>query len=602
MASSRARGNVVKLDQIDIATDPRWGAKGDGVTDDLVALQAFIDHLISTGRMGIIPPGDYAYDGELTADTSTAAGAQKGLRLIGCFEHTIMRQMDANLPCLVRTGRNQSIDGIAWRHNTMPTTLDTRGTGYEFKGLFSQFNDGWAKFHKVYTAFQPAAAGTNAFFAGHMAHVVVHQYATSALVCDATAGGNTPYTIDSCYTSNMNDDGVTRNTTTSPVINISSSDGPIFGHLHIENVKAATALFVGSDVDGAKIGTLHIENFEASGVGQLLDVSGNSVSKRYSGLVIDHMQFLSCLFVNATMGSNTFGIAKLGAGAQLTIHHLSERNNTMDITDFRVVRANTGDNAPTIETAMWVNSGTVITALGAPYTTIIKTADTDQDTFSSLPSLLRRWLGLEYFRISDNNLVYEHWTATDADPSAGTWTAGSKRYLTVPRAGGNLGRVCLAAGTPGTWAKMGAVGSAGVVDTSGSSVTAPADANENTLATVAIPAGIMGTNGMLRITAVFTVTNSGNNKTLRLKYGGTAFSTLVVTAVATVRMVCEIFNRAAANSQVSFPNGGIGTTASAIVTAAIDSATAQDVTITGQKATAGETIRMESYNVEVIAP
>jgi hypothetical protein len=450
---SKARSNVWKLrDAIVLATDPEWGAKGDGTTDDFAALTSFVNHCMSTGRIGLIPPGDYNLNGQvLVIDTS--ANSQKGLRLLGCFEHTIIRQTDANLPCAIRTGRNQSIDGIMWRHSTMPTSANTRGCGWEISGLLSQFNDGWNKFYKVYSAIQPAAAGVNAMFAGQCDHIMVHQYAGEALNLKGLNGGNTPTHFPSVYTSNLNDDGTTRNSTTQPVINIQTADGPIFGHLHIENVKATTLIFVGSDVDGVVIGSLHIENFEASANGQIIDAAGNSGTGRFSGVKVHHLQMLSCLFQFATMAVNTYALFRVGAGAQVIVDHISERSNTIDITDFRVARG----SSPDINSAVWVNSGNVITATGGTYTTVILTADTSQDSNSGLPSLLRRWLGSDYFRINDLGAanVYEHWTATDADPSVGTWTRGSKRHFESPVAGGNVGRICVTAGTPGTWAQFG---------------------------------------------------------------------------------------------------------------------------------------------------
>lgn len=40
-------------------TDPRWGAKGDGVTDDTAALQSALNYVSSSGGKAIFPPGVY---------------------------------------------------------------------------------------------------------------------------------------------------------------------------------------------------------------------------------------------------------------------------------------------------------------------------------------------------------------------------------------------------------------------------------------------------------------------------------------------------------------------------------------------------------------
>lgn len=135
--------------------------------------------------------------------------------------------------------------------------------------------------------------------------------------------------------------------------------------------------------------------------------------------------------------------------------------------------------------------------------------------------------------------------------------------------------------------------------------TAPADTNENILATVTIPAGAMGANGRLRITTQWTVTNSGNNKTLRARLGGiggTAYLSSTQTTVATVRDQREIGNRNSQASQVGalISGGGFGTTSNAAVTSTVDTSAETTVVITGQKATAGEALTLESYIVEMM--
>lgn len=129
--------------------------------------------------------------------------------------------------------------------------------------------------------------------------------------------------------------------------------------------------------------------------------------------------------------------------------------------------------------------------------------------------------------------------------------------------------------------------------------------NETTLATIAIPAGAMGANGQLRITALFSTTNSANNKILRANIGGTAFLATTVTAVASTSSLVMIRNRNSLASQVGFAptiSAGVGTSATAVVTATVDMSVAQNLTITGQLANTGETITLEAYTVEILNP
>lgn len=140
------------------------------------------------------------------------------------------------------------------------------------------------------------------------------------------------------------------------------------------------------------------------------------------------------------------------------------------------------------------------------------------------------------------------------------------------------------------------------VTSSGAAVTAPAnDTDENTLATVTIPANAMGPNGYIRIIHLWTLTNSANAKTKRIKLGGSNFLARAETTVASSEVMTIIRNRNSTSSQVSFANNAtsFSTSANTNQTGSIDTTSAQTLLITGQKATGTETMTLESYIVEV---
>jgi hypothetical protein len=140
---------------------------------------------------------------------------------------------------------------------------------------------------------------------------------------------------------------------------------------------------------------------------------------------------------------------------------------------------------------------------------------------------------------------------------------------------------------------------------SGAAVAAPADANEDTLATITLPANSMGPNGWVEIWTLWTFTGSTNAKTMRVKFGGTNFLARQNATAANVRQqnVTIIRNRNATNSQVSPPSNdttdGVSTGVGAVVTANIDTTAAVTILITGQKASSGETLQLEGYYVKV---
>lgn len=134
-------------------------------------------------------------------------------------------------------------------------------------------------------------------------------------------------------------------------------------------------------------------------------------------------------------------------------------------------------------------------------------------------------------------------------------------------------------------------------------LSAPADTNENTLVTVAIPAGVMGANGRVRVTSLWSMTNSSNNKTTRVRFDGVAFGSVTHTTVASYREVREVCNRNSVSSQIGTMPGGVGgwsTTTGALVTSTANTSGSVNVTLTAQKASAGETVTLESYLVEVL--
>lgn len=143
-----------------------------------------------------------------------------------------------------------------------------------------------------------------------------------------------------------------------------------------------------------------------------------------------------------------------------------------------------------------------------------------------------------------------------------------------------------------------------VIGASGVASPVTGTASETALASIIIPAGAMGANGILRITALFSYSNSANNKTLRFRFGnglsGTAFFTSVLTTTAATRATMTIQNRNSASSQIGgLTNGFLGGTSTANVTGTIDTTAQQTLSISGQLANTGETITLESYIAEL---
>lgn len=146
-----------------------------------------------------------------------------------------------------------------------------------------------------------------------------------------------------------------------------------------------------------------------------------------------------------------------------------------------------------------------------------------------------------------------------------------------------------------------------VIGASGVAVPLTGSTSETTLATVTIPAGAMGANGIIRVSAQFSCTNNANVKNGRVRLGGLA-GTLVnaqtITSTAGAYTLRAIHNRNSQSSQVvSFGSASANsftTTTVAALTMTVDTSVAQDLVFTGQLATGTDTITLESYLVEVL--
>jgi len=132
------------------------------------------------------------------------------------------------------------------------------------------------------------------------------------------------------------------------------------------------------------------------------------------------------------------------------------------------------------------------------------------------------------------------------------------------------------------------------------------DTNETALATITIPAGSMGANGILRVTTLWTHTNNANTKTWRIRLGGisgTQFATIARTTSATDGDMRIIQNRNSQSSQVAFPSTqgvGFGSSTSGVASGSIDTSAAQDLVLSAQLGVGTDTMSLERYIVEIL--
>lgn len=129
---------------------------------------------------------------------------------------------------------------------------------------------------------------------------------------------------------------------------------------------------------------------------------------------------------------------------------------------------------------------------------------------------------------------------------------------------------------------------------------------KTTLAAISIPAGSLGPNGVLRVTALWSTTSNANAKTIGAEFasGGTILNAAAA-STASIQTKTILRNRNALNSQVSMTpanTSGAGIDGNAVATFAVDFSVAQTLNFFGTLGNAADTITLEGYIVEVLNP
>lgn len=212
--------------------------------------------------------------------------------------------------------------------------------------------------------------------------------------------------------------------------------------------------------------------------------------------------------------------------------------------------------------------------------------------FAHLPSLEGALQALGYMRTRSGTLA--------ARPAANAVRSGS-RYRATDIGVSGVGIVFISNGT--IWQFDGPQ----IYARSGVAATHTGNTSETALATVTLAAGILGTNGGFMVLSTWDATNNANTKTARIRLGGISGTQLMsvgVTTSPTFHDMRRVRNRNAANSQINSSQssavlGSWGTSGAALVTAAIDTASAQDIVLSTQLANSADSQTLASYEVWV---
>ena len=123
-----------------------------------------------------------------------------------------------------------------------------------------------------------------------------------------------------------------------------------------------------------------------------------------------------------------------------------------------------------------------------------------------------------------------------------------------------------------------------------------------TLATITIPAGLIGANGKLKIYPLWSTTNNANIKTLRVLLGGSTCTTMTSFSVPNNSglLIIRNINSESAQKCSSGLVAGIGSSAGSIASPTVDTSAATTIAITGQLAVGTDAMTLEDLFVEVV--
>lgn len=134
-------------------------------------------------------------------------------------------------------------------------------------------------------------------------------------------------------------------------------------------------------------------------------------------------------------------------------------------------------------------------------------------------------------------------------------------------------------------------------------IVAPLDTSNNVVLSVNIPGNSMGPNGRLQIRMLWSYLNNANTKSIKIRFGGTAYAyNAGLASLAGANVVVDILNRGMTNSQIMTPisvNSTLTGMTQPFGVSSIDTTVDQLLTFECQKAVGTDGMVLEAAFVEV---
>lgn len=333
----------------------RYGAKGDGATDDTAAINAAI---AAAAQLGIVffPPGTY----KITAALGPAVNHSK-LRGAGSTV-SIIRQYTNNIPILQWGGYTSSIEDLGFQYNTPQGVGNTAAVGLEL------YAPSWCTIDRIrildaYKGIQIKQAGTTVGGGGGTSNYVascsfrdinVEGYTGTGIELISFAGGSSGCVFGNIY---INNRAVTN--VASVGLDLGSMADSVFNQLNVENAKLSLAIQAATSKN-LVFNSIHLEQLVANS-----DFNG-FVFLNGGGYVING---LLLAFAQILVGNvaNRYSILRVNNDTRVMLRGLSETSTTRTTANFDEWQfAGTTDVAVHAEGVKTTGTTSVVGGLGAP--------------------------------------------------------------------------------------------------------------------------------------------------------------------------------------------------------------------------------------------
>lgn len=145
-------------------------------------------------------------------------------------------------------------------------------------------------------------------------------------------------------------------------------------------------------------------------------------------------------------------------------------------------------------------------------------------------------------------------------------------------------------------------GGIGLLAQSGAPVSVTGTTTETVQASIPIPAGVVGPNGVLRITPLWSAPVNADSNTYRCRVAGTVLFATTLANDGSFSPIITARNTGSALVALGGTSLGVGGSGSVPTSLAVDMTAPQSLTITAQLASAADTVTLLGYTVEVLNP